>query len=221
MENGERVAREIGPSAIFRRLDVRREKEWQQLIDDVMARYGRLDVLVNNAGVAEFHTPETIKTEQYRFVMEVSVDGTVYGCKHAIPAMKASGGGSIINMASVASVTGEPYVAGYCAAKGAVEAYSRAVAVYSAQNQLNIRCNSFIQLASIRRWSSQFREKPRPQGLPIMWRRQRGLPSIPLATRTTSPTWSFIWHPTSRAFLAARDSLSTTLLPLPWVLCRE
>jgi 3(or 17)beta-hydroxysteroid dehydrogenase len=140
--NGERIAREIGSQATFMRLDVRHESEWQQLINDVMARCGRLDVLVNNAGVAEFHTPETITAESYRLVMEVSIDGTVFGCKHAIPAMKASGGGSIINMASVASVTGEPYVAGYCAAKGAVESYTRAVAVYCAQNQLNIRCNS-------------------------------------------------------------------------------
>jgi len=124
------------------RHDVRRESEWQRLIADVMRRHGRLDILVNNAGVFEIHNPETITEEQYRFVMAVSVDGTVFGCKHAIPAMKSSGGGSIINMASIASVTGESIVAGYCAAKGAVESYTRAVAVHCAQNQLNIRCNS-------------------------------------------------------------------------------
>lgn len=140
--NGERVAREIGPQAMFKRLDVRREAEWKQFIATIVQRYGRLDIMVNNAGVAEVHTPETITEEQYRLVMAVSVDGTVFGCKHAIPAMKASGGGSIINMASVASISGEYLVAGYCAAKGAVEAYSRAIAVHCAQNQLNIRCNS-------------------------------------------------------------------------------
>jgi len=142
VENGERIALEIGPQAAFVRLDVRREEEWKQLIADVMQRYGRLDILVNNAGVVELNTPETITEEQYRFIMAVSVDGTVFGCKHAIPAMKASGGGSIINMASVASVTGEPIVAAYCAAKGAVESYTRAVAVHCVQNQLKIRCNS-------------------------------------------------------------------------------
>lgn len=142
VENGERIAREIGPQAMFMRLDVRREAEWEQLIATVMQRYGRLDILVNNAGVVEVHTPETITEEKYRFVMAVSVDGTVFGCKHAIPAMKASGGGSIINMASIASVIGEPLVASYSAAKGAIEAYTRTVAVHCAQNLLKIRCNS-------------------------------------------------------------------------------
>lgn len=139
---GERIAREIGPQTTFMRLDVRNEGEWQQLIAAVMLRYGRLDILVNNAGVSALNTPENVTDEEYRFIMAVSVDGTVFGCKHAIPAMKVSGGGSIINMSSVAAVTGEYYCAAYCAAKGAVAAYTRAVAVYCTQNQLKIRCNS-------------------------------------------------------------------------------
>ena len=72
----------------------------------------------------------------------MSADGTFFDCKHAVRAMTATGGGSIINMASIASLQGEAYVAAYCAAKGAVEALTRAVAVHCAQNQLNIRCNS-------------------------------------------------------------------------------
>ncbi len=139
---GEAVAAGIGDAATFMRLDVRDESAWQALIAEVVARHGRLDILVNNAGVVEVGTPETVTEKDYRFIMAVSVDGTVWGCKHAIPAMAASGGGSIVNMASIASVQGEPYVAAYCAAKGAVESYSRAVAVHCAQHQLNIRCNS-------------------------------------------------------------------------------
>lgn len=140
--NGGRVAQEIGAAARFVRQDVREEVGWERLIADVMAREGRLDVLVNNAGVVEPGTIETTTAEQYRFVMAVSADGTFFGCKHAIPAMRASGGGSIINLASIASIQGESLVAAYCAAKGAVEALTRAVAVHCAQGRMNIRCNS-------------------------------------------------------------------------------
>ena len=139
---GEAMATELGERATFIRHDVRAEGEWAALIANVVTRHGRLDILVNNAGVVEMHSPETIADADYRFVMAVSVDGTVWGCKYAIPAMRASGGGSIVNMASIASIQGEPYVAAYCAAKGAVEAYTRAVAVHCAQSQANIRCNS-------------------------------------------------------------------------------
>jgi 3(or 17)beta-hydroxysteroid dehydrogenase len=107
-----------------------------------MATEGRLDVLVNNAGVVEVGTVENTSAEAWAFVMAVSADGAFFGCKHAIPAMKASGGGSIINMASVASIEGHPTVFAYCAAKGAVESMTRAVAVHCTQAGLPIRCNS-------------------------------------------------------------------------------
>lgn len=139
---GATVARDIGPAAEFVRQDVRDEDGWRRLIADVVARHGRLDVLVNNAGVVEPGTIETATAEDYRFVMAVSADGTFFGCKHAIPAMRASGGGSIVNMASIASIQGESLVAAYCAAKGAVEALTRSVAVHCAQGGMNIRCNS-------------------------------------------------------------------------------
>lgn len=140
--NGARVAAEIGAAARFVRHDVREEAEWIALIADVMANEGRLDILVNNAGVAEAGDIENTSAETWRFVMAVSADGTFFGCKHAVPAMRTSGGGSIINMASVASIDGHHTVTAYCAAKGAVEALTRAVAVHSTQNRLNIRCNS-------------------------------------------------------------------------------
>jgi 3(or 17)beta-hydroxysteroid dehydrogenase len=140
--NGARVAAEIGSAARFVRQDVRDEAAWQALIADVMATEGRLDILVNNAGVVEAGNIENTSAEDWRFVMAVSADGTFFGCKHAIPAMKQSGGGSIINMASVASLQGVPTVTAYCAAKGAVEAMTRAIAVHCTQNGLPIRCNS-------------------------------------------------------------------------------
>jgi 3(or 17)beta-hydroxysteroid dehydrogenase len=140
--NGARVAAEIGEAARFVWQDVRDEEAWKALVADVMAREGRLDVLVNNAGVVEAGNIENTTAEDWRFIMAVSADGTFFGCKHAIPAMKASGGGSIINMASVASIDGHHNVMAYCAAKGAVEAMTRAVAVHCTQTGLPIRCNS-------------------------------------------------------------------------------
>ena len=103
-----------------------------------MDRYGRLDVLVNNAGVVEPGTIETTTAEDYRFVMAVSADGTFFGCKHAIPAMKASGGGSIINMASIASIQGESLVAAYCAAKAGVEMLGRVAALELAAQGIRV-----------------------------------------------------------------------------------
>lgn len=140
--NGERIAKEIGGGCEFHEHDVRYEAGWITLIDDVVARHGKLDILVNNAGVVEAGTIENQTEEQYRFVMAVSADGTFFGCKHAVRAMKASGGGSIVNMCSIASVQGEPVVVAYAAAKGAIESLTRSVAVHCANNKYNIRCNS-------------------------------------------------------------------------------
>ena len=141
-ENGARIAAEIGAAAEFHYHDVRHDAEWSALIADVVARHGRLDILVNNAGVVQLGNIETQTEADYRFVMAVSADGTFFGCKHAVLAMKQTGGGSIVNMASIASVQGEPNVAAYAAAKGAIESLTRSVAVHCANNGYNIRCNS-------------------------------------------------------------------------------
>ncbi len=143
-EAGAAVAAAIGPQAHFMHHDVTSENQWIDLIAQVEQRFGRLDVLVNNAGVVEIGTPECVLEADYRKVMAVSVDGTVFGCKHAIPAMRRSGGGSIINMASLCASQGQPNVAAYSAAKGAVDAYSRCVATYCAQKGWGIRCNAVL-----------------------------------------------------------------------------
>lgn len=139
---GEAVAASLGGGARFVRQDVADEAGWIALIADVLAREGRLDILVNNAGIVEVGTIETTSAEDWRKVMAVSADGTFFGCKHAIPAMAAGGGGAIVNMASVASLRGHPLVTAYCAAKGAVEALTRAVAVHCAETGNGVRCNS-------------------------------------------------------------------------------
>ena len=92
-ENGERVAAELGDMAEFQYLDVRHDAEWKVLVDDVVARHGKLDVLVNNAGVVELGDIETQTEKDYRFIMAVSADGTWFGCQHAVRVMKETGGG--------------------------------------------------------------------------------------------------------------------------------
>ncbi|WP_439534422.1 SDR family oxidoreductase [Polymorphobacter sp.] len=141
---GEALAREIGPAARFVAQDVRDEAGWAALMADVHATEGRLDILVNNAGVVRPATPEDITEADLRFILDVSINGTIWGCKHGIALMRQGGGGSIINMASITAIQGHPRSAAYTAAKGAVDAYTRAVAVHCAQLKLGIRCNVLL-----------------------------------------------------------------------------
>lgn len=139
--NGERLAGELAGYAVFELHDVSNEGDWERVIARTLAQFGRLDVLVNNAAIALVGTIETQTAEQWRAVNAVIADGAFFGCKHAIKVMK-SHGGAIVNVSSVASLQGEPYVAAYCAAKGAVEALTRSVAVHCAQTGIPVRCNS-------------------------------------------------------------------------------
>lgn len=142
-EAGREVAGRI-ENVSFERHDVTVEGDWERLIAETVGRYGRLDGLVNNAGVIRVGDPCTSTLEDLRAMMAVNVEGTMLGCKNAIPAMIDAGGGSIVNMSSIGAVTGLYFYAGYCASKGAVSAYTRSVAVYCAVNKLGIRCNAIL-----------------------------------------------------------------------------
>jgi 3(or 17)beta-hydroxysteroid dehydrogenase len=129
-------------SALFLQQDVRDEARWQQVVAQVVERFGRLDVLVNNAGIVVPATPEAATLEQFRLHMAVMAESVFLGCKHAIPAMHATGGGSIINMASVATHLGYPVFFSYSAAKGAVRGMTKSIAVWCQMQKYDIRCNS-------------------------------------------------------------------------------
>jgi 3(or 17)beta-hydroxysteroid dehydrogenase len=143
---GRKVVEEINAShtgrALFLAQDVRDEAGWQSVVAEVVRTFGGLHVLVNNAGVVRIATPEACTLEDFRFQNAVMSEGVFLGCKHAIPAMKASGGGSIVNMSSVASHLGYPVYFAYSAAKGAVRAMTKAIAVHCQMNKYNVRCNS-------------------------------------------------------------------------------
>lgn len=143
---GESLAAELNRttagSAHFMRQDVRDEAQWVAVLDEVKRRFGGLHVLVNNAGIVIIGTPETTTLEQFRQQQAVMSEGVFLGCKHAIPVLRDSGGGSIINMSSVASHLGYPVFFAYGAAKGAVRSMTKAIAVHCQMNKYNIRCNS-------------------------------------------------------------------------------
>ena len=129
-------------SALFLAQDVRDEARWTQVVAECVAHFGGLHVLVNNAGVVVIATPETCTLEQFRFQNQVMSEGVFLGCRSSIPAIRASGGGSIINMSSMASHLGYPVYFAYSAAKGAVRAMTKSVAIHCQTNKYGIRCNS-------------------------------------------------------------------------------
>ena len=141
LEQGQAVADEI-PGARFEHLDVTREANWIALIDKVIADVGRLDILLNCAGIVRLASIEDTTEEIWREINAVGTDGTFFGCKHALRVMKSAGGGSIINMCSTASIQGGPMIFAYAASKSAIRGMTKSVAVLSAQNGYGVRCNS-------------------------------------------------------------------------------
>ncbi|MGB9331465.1 MAG: SDR family oxidoreductase [Steroidobacteraceae bacterium] len=143
---GQDVAAALGAvrpgCAAFATQDVRDEERWTEVVAEARRRFGGLHVLVNNAGVMVAATPETTTLEQFRFANSVMSEGVFLGCRAAIPVINASGGGSIINMSSVASHLGYPVFFAYSAAKGAVRAMTKSIALHCQMNKYRIRCNS-------------------------------------------------------------------------------
>lgn len=129
--------------AKFFKLDVAKEDNWQSL----EKAYPKIDILVNNAGIIGLdsgapHDPEHTTYEDWQQVHRINLDGTFFGCRYAIRAMRKKGGGSIINMSSRSGVVGIPGAAAYASSKAAIRNHTKTVALYCAQHNLNIRCNS-------------------------------------------------------------------------------
>lgn len=139
---GVAVAEEIGHDCLFMTQDVGDEPGWQQVLAAVERRFGGLHILVNNAGIVHLADPEQTTLADFRKVNRVMSEGVFLGCKHALPLMRASGGGSIVNMSSIASHLGYPVFFAYSAAKGAVRAMTKSIAVHCQAHDMKIRCNS-------------------------------------------------------------------------------
>ena len=114
----------------------------QEMVPPTVEKFGGLHGLLNAAGVGVRNSIEDCSLAEYRRVNDINGLGTFLGCKAAIPAMKAAGGGSIVNISSVLGLRGASYAMAYCASKGAVRLLTKHVALHCAQQNYNIRCNS-------------------------------------------------------------------------------
>ncbi|MEC9224522.1 MAG: glucose 1-dehydrogenase [Actinomycetota bacterium] len=144
-EAGAAVVAEIqaaGGSASYLHHDVTSEDEWKAVATSVMEAHGRIDVLVNNAGIGIGGSVLDFELSDWQRQMAINVDGVFLGMKHCIPGMRDTGGGSIINMSSVAGLKGSPRLAGYHASKGAVRLMTKSVALECARERWNVRVNS-------------------------------------------------------------------------------
>ena len=130
-----------GGQARFIRLDVTKEDEWRDAVAATVAAYGKLDVLVNNAGISGGIEEDIMSSTAWDRLLDVNAKGVFLGMKHAIPAMQKAGGGSIINISSISGIVGQDLIhMGYNASKGAVRAMTKSAAVQHAAE--NIRVNS-------------------------------------------------------------------------------
>ena len=140
---GMRVAAEIaelGGDAMYVHLDVTCEEDWQSAVAAAVSGYGKLDVLVNNAGIWRRGRVEDTTVEDWDAIQNVNSKGVFLGTKAAIPEMRNAGGGSIINISSTAGLVGGPRSTAYTASKGAVRLFTKATAIQYAGE--NIRANS-------------------------------------------------------------------------------
>lgn len=152
-----------GGEAVFLTHDVAREDHWGAVIAATERRFGCLDVLVNNAGVALAGTVEETTLDEWRWLMSINLDGVFLGLKHGTAAMKAKGG-SIINLSSIEGLVGDANLAAYNASKGGVRLLTKSVALACAKAGHNIRVNSihpgYIQTPMV---EHHLRRQPNPE----------------------------------------------------------
>ena len=144
-DGAQAVAQEIANAASAMSHDVVSEDDWKRVVADTLDMHGKLDILMNNAGVMGTGAPQDIENmslDEWKFVQEINSDGVFLGCRAVIQAMKDSGGGSIINISSTAGFRATPGIAAYGASKGAVRQLTKSVAAYCGRKGYNIRCNS-------------------------------------------------------------------------------
>lgn len=137
----EAAIQESGGEALYVHLDVTREADWRATVELATSRYGKLNVLVNNAGISGSGKIEDTTLEEWQRVMDVNAKGVFLGTKAVIPVMRAAGGGSIVNISSQLGIVAvESTSAQYIASKGAVRLFTKATAVQYAKDR--IRANS-------------------------------------------------------------------------------
>ena len=142
-DEGRRVEAEInetGGQCLFVPLDVTDEDAWRRAVGEAVSGFGKLDILVNNAGIYRAHVVEETTVDEWDLVMGVNAKGVFLGTKYAIPEMRKAGGGSIVNISSVAGLVGSKQTTAYTASKGAVRLLTKSTAIQYASD--GIRANS-------------------------------------------------------------------------------
>ncbi|NKQ51782.1 glucose 1-dehydrogenase [Amycolatopsis sp. K13G38] len=139
-DEGEKLAAELGDAARYIHLDVTRPDQWAQAVELATGEFGKLDVLVNNAGIVNGSTIQKFDLARWQKIIDVNLTGTFLGIQAVADAMIAAGGGSIMNVSSVEGLRGSPWVHGYVATKWAVRGLAKSVALELAPH--NIRVNS-------------------------------------------------------------------------------
>jgi len=137
-QGGDALAKELGQRAAFLATDVRDQAQVEALTEEAVARFGRIDVLFNNAGSGIPGQTPDLDPEQWRNLFELDVHSVFYGCRAAIPQMRKSGGGAIVNTASISGLAADPGLCTYNAAKGALVNYTRALAVDHARDGIRV-----------------------------------------------------------------------------------
>jgi NAD(P)-dependent dehydrogenase (short-subunit alcohol dehydrogenase family) len=142
---GEAVAaaiRAAGGTAVFLRQDVTQESEWAAMMMGVKGRFGGLNILVNNAGIGRDAPITEMSLEIWRLQIGVNLEAMFLGLKHAVPLIRASGGGSVVNMSSAASDRPTANMSAYCASKAGVKHLTKVAALECAQTKSGVRVNS-------------------------------------------------------------------------------
>jgi 3(or 17)beta-hydroxysteroid dehydrogenase len=124
---GEETVRTIGAAASFAAQDTAKDADWVRIIEHIKAAHGKLHGLVNNAGISG-PMPSSFESEDleaWRKIQAINMDGVFLGCKHAVPAIRDSGGGSIVNLSSIAALGATPELSAYGASKGAVRQFTK------------------------------------------------------------------------------------------------
>ncbi len=139
-EGGKKVGEELGVNFISH--DVTNTDDWKRVIDHIKAIEGKLNILVNNAGIGFMADVEATTIEEWELVHKVDLDSVFYGCKYAIPLMRDSGNGSIVNVSSISGIVAGHNFAAYNSAKAGVRHLSKSVALHCARTTKLVRCNS-------------------------------------------------------------------------------
>ena len=161
IKDAETLARELGASVIAMSCDVRREAEVKAVAEAAMQRWGRIDVLVNNAG-AELNRPyDTTTVDEWDMVLDTDLKGPWLFCKHVVPHMVNAGSGSVINVSSLNGLVGFPLSTAYGSAKGGLIVFTKDMAIELAQSgvRFNCVCPGVIETPMMERWTDLMPDK--------------------------------------------------------------